>query len=566
MCLSTGPKSVLWPSLVEKAYMKLVGGYDFPGSNSSTDLHVLTGWIPEHIEVKGAYFERESTWDRINTGFTEGRCVLTVGTGERLPELGVFPMELLPAHCYAVIDVRDDEQGRRMTILDSRVHHTSSEDVEQDFTRLSLLDSPVERPRSYDLSWDIICNVFDGIYLSWDSGTFEHKLAYHGKWKREEAGDQPQIFRATFRVETSSLEEEEIWVLLTRHITDSRRKSEYVSLTVQDTTSSDLNSLHLKGSYTNSTHILVKARCSSLSPELLVVASYDGDYDDVGFTVTIYSSTSASWVRDAISLPYVKKIAGAFTNKTAGGNPTHPTFMLNPQYHLRIRSGKTRLKITARSDRHVPLNIVVAWSNGERIAELTQNAVVASSGSYSYGFAFVSKDLSAGDYTLIVSSFNPQSLGPFTVDISGTQPFEIDPIPQEGAGMFSKVIRGSWTSETAAGSPSFNRYVNNPIYEMKLSSQSHVKIRLQLVDGNAEVPINVTVFRLTEHGTLGSQVATSGPYADAISGVVTPQFLLQHGLYAVVPSTYTPGILASFRLLVYTTAAGATVDSRHISA
>jgi calpain-7 len=43
-----------------------------------------------------------------------------------------------------------------------------------------------------------------------------------------------------------------------------------------------------------------------------------------------------------------------------------------------------------------------------------------------------------------VSAFSPTHFGEFSLLVCSSRCVEVDPIPQEGAGMFSKTMRGDW--------------------------------------------------------------------------------------------------------------------------
>lgn len=71
--------------------------------------------------------------------------------------------------------------------------------------------------------------------------------------------------------------------------------------------------------------------------------------------------------------------------------------------------------------------------------------IVVSSGAYSYGMAYCdTNDLDAGTYTVLVSSYERDDTGPFSLGVESSSPISLSPISQEGAGMYSRTVSGKW--------------------------------------------------------------------------------------------------------------------------
>lgn len=83
---------LLWPALIEKAYLKVRGGYDFPGSNSGTDIWVLTSWIPEQIFLQRYGFVHQDRLHDILLIFREGTISPLVDFGAASLVLSIMVM------------------------------------------------------------------------------------------------------------------------------------------------------------------------------------------------------------------------------------------------------------------------------------------------------------------------------------------------------------------------------------------------------------------------------------------------------------------------------------------
>ncbi len=95
-------KGKMWVSIVEKAYLKAHGGYDFDGSLSSRDLFILTGWLPENIDLKS--YNKEKMWRRIFNGYKNRDCLITCGTGPIEDEDAIG---LASCHAYAILEIME---------------------------------------------------------------------------------------------------------------------------------------------------------------------------------------------------------------------------------------------------------------------------------------------------------------------------------------------------------------------------------------------------------------------------------------------------------------------------
>ncbi|KAI5480066.1 calcium-dependent cysteine-type endopeptidase [Pseudohyphozyma bogoriensis] len=149
-------------------YMQLCGGYEFRGSNSSIDFAALTGWIPEHVSLRGSSYRSEPTWKRIYEGYLAGRCVLTIGTSKPGDE-GNLPSGLVPSHNYAVVGMTENEGRREVQFMNPWRPQASTEFVADLQNSLPHINT-----EPLAVNWDVISLHFESLYVNWDPAMFAH--------------------------------------------------------------------------------------------------------------------------------------------------------------------------------------------------------------------------------------------------------------------------------------------------------------------------------------------------------------------------------------------------------
>lgn len=386
---------LVWPALVEKAYLKVRGGYDFPGSNSGTDIWILTGWIPEQVFLQSDDFDPDRFWQRITAAFPHGDVMITVGTG-KISSKTSKALGLPGEHDYAILDLREVGGQHLMLIKNPWVDGTSwsgrrSSILEGDPSPVSsprdlLNDDDKLKPGTFWMDMDNVMQNFESIYVNWNPGLFSHRQDIHFEWDLSDAYDESGCeaargpFASLQRHRQFAVTAEKagtIWVLLWRHFHN------YVpeTATAEEIESGkhfiDLNG-HItlaafesqarrvllaerhrqKGWFVDSPQTLLKLEdCAANTPYTLVPLEQELAATKHSFTISVFGQAPLALIEATPRYPHSVSLSGQWTDDAAGGHAQTPTYCANPQFALRIIQPTALSILLETSDSRLNVNV-----------------------------------------------------------------------------------------------------------------------------------------------------------------------------------------------------------------
>lgn len=459
LCSHTTNRGELWVSLLEKAYLKVMGGYDFPGSNSNIDLHALTNWIPERISIKGMHnsFDKEKDFQRMFERLHSGDVLITLATGP-LSKSDEDRTGLVPTHAYAVLDIRMFNGVKLFQIKNPWSHlrwkgnyseydvKNWTEDLQTALNYNPKLACNIDNGVFW-IDYESLIMFFDVFYLSWNPNLFQYTSLFHRKWSSNEGpikdrynlGENPQYILKT---KCKSSARCTTWLLLTRHIVDKQDfadNKEYIALVVYKNNGKRIYypsepEPYKEGIRINSPHYLVKLVDDEPGPVFytLVISQYE-KYNSIYYTLRTFSTQS--FQLDEIKEPYVskysKRVTGKWTKATAGGCSNYQeSYMRNPVYQITLSNSSANncLKIELKGPQQysVGFDIVCVGSN---VTNNPKDFKQTSSGSFRKGFSVLPlNELSGGTYTIRPSTYLPGQEGPFILEISSSREFQINQV------------------------------------------------------------------------------------------------------------------------------------------
>ena len=465
----------LWVSVVEKAYMKLSGGYDFPGSNSGFDMFALSGWLPERVffpedqlTVRDFETPTERCWDRLYSASSYGDCLITASMSKDVSESEAEKVGLVTGHAYAVLAAHRTQNGTRLLRLKNPWAHSGWNGKFSKADAISWSDPSFRAEVGYNpaahsqyddgvffIAWDDVCRYFRNIHFSWNTSLFAYRTTLHASWPADVGAnddsfnvrDNPQYVLTLS--EQAVQRGATVWVLLSRHVTKQEQEGADVNdfLTLQihrnDRRKEKIrypggSSCTYTGAYTNSSHVLVRYDATGFEDKFLsLVLSQYQKSNDLSYTLSCYCTAPFEVGKPTKDPEHITEIHSQWTSQSAGGPPSSPAFGTNPMWAIHIPPGiissqdGSFLQMSCTTKKTVAANLMLVPVDrlGTRIRRLNATDPLIDTGDYRHSYA--ATDLTfvpSGSYTLVVSSYYPGQTGTFALKLLSTSKIKINAI------------------------------------------------------------------------------------------------------------------------------------------
>ncbi|KAM0716153.1 hypothetical protein Q7P37_008667 [Cladosporium fusiforme] len=463
---------LLWPALLEKAYLKVRGGYDFPGSNSGTDLWILSGWIPEQVFLQSDDLEPDTFWRRTLNAFTYGDVMVTMGTG-KISAKAEREIGLAGQHDYAVLDLREIDGQRLFLIKNPWCEGTSwrgrfkeASYVSNDEAETNEVGDPVHSsrdllnaddqlsPGTFWMDLDNVIQNFESIYLNWNPTIFSHRQDIHFAWDLSNPSAACRRFaslKAHPQFTVTTQKRATVWLLLCRHFRgvehsqDNEQHREDIDIRgfiALHAFHSNGNRLLLadkvveKSNFVDSPQNLLKLEpCQPGKPITVVPGEQELPSVKLTFTLSVWSDSPFTLHEAPERYPCSTNIQGAWAKDTAGGNAHSPTYSTNPQFSIEV-TRKTSISLLLEADNdalNVHLKLVHGY--GQRVRSIRARDIVVDSKDYRRRSCIAEAgSVEAGKYTIICSTFEPDQLSRFSILAESTHAVRLALLPREGAG------------------------------------------------------------------------------------------------------------------------------------
>ncbi|OJD34718.1 calpain-like protease ory [Diplodia corticola] len=575
--------SLLWPVLLEKAYLKVRGGYDFPGSSSCTDLWTLCGWIPEQIFLPEADIIPNELWARLFKSFGYGDVLMTVGTGN-MSRRAERELGLESQHDYAVLDLKEKNGEKKLLLKNPwaegtgwrsarRPSYTAEEDAPEPS---SDSDEQSLSPGTFWISLEQVFQNFENVYVNWNPALFRYRQDIHFHWDLASSRHVPGCLVNNPQFSLKVQVGEPVWLLLSRHFKDtevdsmdgggppqrsatatpdtisgadsgyysrlspetSQTRSEspahgdlargYISLYIFDEGGNrvytSLDALE-SGAFVSSPQMLLKWKNPSKSTYTVVVEQMELASGAYTFTLSAFSPKRVYLDHAIEKRDHSTKLKSRWNKSTGGGNLHSADFSKNPQFKLSVPQATSLAVLLQVPAESVKVNVVVLYGKGKRMHTVKPRDVVVSSGLYRKHCAYAEmQNVDPGVYTIACSTFESGQEASFELRVDSDVRCQLTPIAQEGAGMLSMQLA------QACFNPASNR-VAAPVIPRKLV---RVKIVAKFVrafgshdapglQARTRSPLRVTleIGRGPDRRILIS--SSGGEYSDAEAGVRTEE-------------------------------------------